>query len=112
VTLTGILVPHNSTPSDLPIVSTLFTQYLNSITSTVLATGVSTLQPDNTTISWLSQGLQALTLQVPFVPKEPINPIQAISIGNFDLAFTEETEWAPVSNTRTVTASMSKFRFY
>ncbi|KAI0035854.1 hypothetical protein K488DRAFT_76325 [Vararia minispora EC-137] len=106
VTLSGVLVPHNGSASDLQTVSQLFTNYLNSDLSNVLATGVSTLQPDGSEISWLSQGLQALTLQVPFVPKTPINPIQAISIGDFDLNFTAPTAWAPVSNSKTVRATM------
>jgi hypothetical protein len=109
ITLDGILIPHNGSASDLAKVSTLFTQYLNSELSNVTATGVSTLQNDGSEISWLSEGLQALLLNVPFIPATPINPIQAISIGDFDLAFTAPTAWAPVSNTKTVTAQMRTY---
>ncbi|KZV76329.1 hypothetical protein PENSPDRAFT_747787 [Peniophora sp. CONT] len=107
VTLTGILVPHNDSASDLATMSELFTQYLNSEKSDVVASGLSTLQDDGTIISWLSLGLSALHIHVPFVPPTPIDPIKAISIGDFDLAFTKDTAWAPKANTKTVQASLA-----
>jgi hypothetical protein len=67
---------------------------------------VSTLQNDNTSISWLSEGLQALRLNVPFKSPTPINPIRSISIGSLSLAFSEALPWAPVANSRSVQASM------
>ncbi|KAI0321180.1 hypothetical protein OF83DRAFT_1280620 [Amylostereum chailletii] len=106
ITLAGVLVPHNGSDSELAIVSDLFTRYLNFESSPVIAQGLSTLQNDNTTISWLSKGLHALKLNVPFQSPNPINPIQAISIGNFDIAFSEQDMWTPVANTRSVQASM------
>ncbi|KAJ7716738.1 hypothetical protein DFH07DRAFT_349612 [Mycena maculata] len=105
ITLNGYL--HNHTdPSELAVVSQLFTNYLNSEVSPVIATGVSTLQSDNSTVSWLSTGLQALKLQVPLVSPEPIDPIRTISIGNFDLVFSPDTPWTPSASSNTVQASL------
>ncbi len=108
ITLQGRLIPQNSS-SDLAAVSTLFTSYLNGDTSPVVAVGQSSLQPDGTAISWLSEGIQALRLNVPL--KNPdsdgaINPIKGISIGNMDLAFSEESPWAPIANSETVQARL------
>ncbi|KAI0268735.1 hypothetical protein BC834DRAFT_651204 [Gloeopeniophorella convolvens] len=106
IALDGRLVPHNGSDSELAVVGQLFTQYINGDTSPVQARGVSTLQNDNTSISWLSEGLQALTLNVPFKSPTPINPIQGIDIGSLSLAFSEEQPWAPVSSSNSVQASM------
>ncbi|KAJ7668375.1 hypothetical protein DFH06DRAFT_1181491 [Mycena polygramma] len=105
ITLKGYL--HNHTdPSELKVVSTLFTNYLNGVVSPVIATGVSTLQSDNSTVSWLSSGLQALKLNVPLVSPTPIDPIRAISIGDFALVFSEDTPWAPSAESSSVKASL------
>ncbi|KAI0298570.1 hypothetical protein BC826DRAFT_1096594 [Russula brevipes] len=106
IALSGRLVTHNDSKEELAVVGQLFTQYINSDTSLVVAQGVSTLQNDNTTISWLSMGLQALTLNLPFKSPTPISPIRSISIGSMSLAFSEAQPWAPVANSHSVQASM------
>ncbi|KAJ7188457.1 hypothetical protein C8R46DRAFT_1054741 [Mycena filopes] len=105
ISLKGYLHSHTDA-SELAVVSTLFTNYLNSVVSPVVATGVSTLQADNSTVSWLSIGLQSLKLDVPLVPPTPIDPIRSISIGNFDLVFSPDTPWAPSASSNTVKASL------
>ncbi|KAL0956087.1 hypothetical protein HGRIS_002255 [Hohenbuehelia grisea] len=105
VTLKGVLQAHNST-DDLAIVSELFTAYLNGESSPVIATGQSTLQPDRTSISWLSDGLKALKLEVPFKLAIPIDPIRTITIGDFGLVFSEQEPWSPVADSNTVQASL------
>lgn len=83
ITLTGVLVPHNST-TDLAVLSDLFTRYLNGESSPVVAKGMSTEQADGTAISWLSTALQALSLTVPLKdPTGEIAPIKGITIGDF-----------------------------
>ncbi|TFY72142.1 hypothetical protein EVG20_g865 [Dentipellis fragilis] len=106
ITLAGRLVPHNGSDSELSIVSDLFSRYLNGETSPVIAQGQSTLQSDNTSISWLSEGLQALKLTVPFRSFIPINPIRSIDIGYLALAFSEQNAWSPMANSQAVHASM------
>lgn len=104
-----MLIPHNSSASELATVSTLFTSYLNGETSPVVAQGQSAKQSDGNEISWLSAGVQALNLNVPFKNPEvdgPLGPIKAISIGDMRLVFNETDPWTPVANTRTVQARM------
>ncbi|KAJ7497141.1 hypothetical protein FB451DRAFT_1457944 [Mycena latifolia] len=105
ITLKGVLHSHTD-PSELVKVSELFTNYINSEVSQVIATGVSTLQADNSTVSWLSSGLQSLKLTVPLVSPTPIDPIRTIEIGNFDLVFSEDTPWSPSAASNTVKASL------
>lgn len=106
VTLSGRLIPHNGSASELAIVSELFTAYINGDTSPVIAQGLSTLQPDNSTISWLSTGIQALKLTVPFKSPIPINPIRGITIGDLALAYSAAQPWSPVANSHTIQAQM------
>ncbi|KAF7308834.1 hypothetical protein MKEN_01083300 [Mycena kentingensis (nom. inval.)] len=74
ITLKGVLQNHTDS-NELAALSELFTNYLNS----------------KETHHRNGAGLQALNLNVPLAPPSPINPIRAISIGNFDLAFSDET---------------------
>ncbi|KIJ67573.1 hypothetical protein HYDPIDRAFT_180379 [Hydnomerulius pinastri MD-312] len=105
ISLTGVLV-RQTTPSSLAAVSQLFTNYINFESSPVIAAGKSTLQSDGTVISWLSQGLQSLQLDVPFKSTTPINPIRTIEIGTLALDFTPETAWTPRTDSNSVHASM------
>ncbi|KAH9934026.1 uncharacterized protein BXZ73DRAFT_100865 [Epithele typhae] len=105
ITLSGSLVPH-ITVADLATVSELFTLYLNGEQADVVATGVSSRQDDGSAVGWLSAGLTALQLHVPFKAPGAISPIKAIEIGDLALDFTPESEWAPVANSRTVQARM------
>ncbi|KAK7690332.1 hypothetical protein QCA50_006989 [Cerrena zonata] len=107
ITLAGALEPHNSS-SELSVVSELFTNYLNGVPSDVIATGKSTLQSDGTEIAWLSTGLSALSLHVPFASLDgALNPIQNIAIGDLALAFADATPWAPSAESNSVRASVS-----
>ncbi|KAL1743139.1 hypothetical protein HDZ31DRAFT_83635 [Schizophyllum fasciatum] len=93
---------------NLATLGRLFTNYINADMSYLKATGLSTRQSDGTEISWLSKGLQALTLTVPFVPKEAINPIKGVSIGDFALQFFTGSpgSWTPTANSDSVTADL------
>ncbi|KAF9529294.1 hypothetical protein CPB83DRAFT_790385 [Crepidotus variabilis] len=105
ITLKGTL-QKQSDPSDLTVVSELFTRYLNGETSSVVATGQSTRQADGTIISWLSEGLQDLNLDVPFKAFQPIDPIRSIKIGDLALQFDKNQPWTPAAESRTVQASL------
>ncbi|KAI8977823.1 hypothetical protein BD414DRAFT_466746 [Trametes punicea] len=105
ITLTGRLVPQTDAGA-LASVSQLFTQYLNGEQSDVVAHGQSSIQPDGSAVAWLSAGLQALQLHVPFKSPTAISPIKAITIGDMAFAFSAETPWGPIANSRTVQAAM------
>ena len=109
-----MLIPHNST-SELAMVSTLFTAYLNGETSPVVAVGQSAKQSSGSIISWLSEGVQALNLNVPFKNPDsngPLGPIKSITIGDMALAFNETDPWSPMANTKTVQARMREQLFH
>ena len=108
ITLKGILEPVQDS-ADLAKVSTLFTNYINGDVSTVIATGQSTLQNDGSVIQWLSDGLQALRLQVLLKSSVPIKPISAVEIGNMALTFSSETPWTPRVASSSVRASLGTF---
>ena len=105
ISLSGILVKQTD-PTSLAVLSQLFTNYLNGDSSPVIAQGQSTLQPDGSIISWLSQGLQSLKLNVPFKPFAPIDPIRTISVGDLSLKFDKESSWTPAAESHSVQASL------
>ncbi|KAG6878541.1 hypothetical protein C0993_004439 [Termitomyces sp. T159_Od127] len=105
ITLSGFM-KHQSDPGNLALVSELFTNYLNGESSPVEAMGKSTVQDDNSSVSWLNQGLQSLTLNVPFKAFQTINPIQSISIGSLALEFDENSPWTPGAKSNSVQASL------
>jgi len=112
ITLNGHLIPQNGSDVNLETVGELFSNYLNSEPGTiVVAQGVSTHQEDGSDISWLSQGLTSLLLNVPFVPATPINPIQSIDIGFLNLTFTPSTAWTPLTSSDNVFAALSALPF-
>lgn len=81
------------------------------MSSPVLATGVSTLQADGAPVAWLSKGLQALQLVVPFQSLVPIDPIKGIEIGELGLVFSERDPWAPVARSDSVQARLGSWFF-
>lgn len=108
ITLSGVLISHKDNPQELAILGDLFTKYLNGEAAPVIAKGISTEQEDGTVISWLSQGLQALSLNVPFQAPAPIDSIKAISVPYMNLTFTEDTAWSPSVSSQGVQANMGE----
>jgi hypothetical protein len=63
------------------VLGRLLIQYSNSDAPLLVVQGVSTLQNDNTSISWLSEGVQALRLDVPIVASPIVqNLIDGVSL--------------------------------
>jgi hypothetical protein len=106
VILNGVLTSHKDNPHDLTVLGDLFTKYLNGEAALVIAKGISTRQEDGTVISWLSQGLQALSLSVPFQAPVAIDPIKAIIVPYMNLTFTEDMAWSPSVSSQDVQANM------
>lgn len=108
ITLNGVLTSHKDKPQDLIVLGDLFTKYLNGEAAPVIAKGISTRQMDGTDISWLSHGLQALTLNVPFKAPAAIDSIKAINVPYMNLTFTEDTAWSPSVSSQGVQANMGE----
>jgi hypothetical protein len=108
VTLNGVLTSHKDTPQDLVVLGDLFTKYLNGEVAPVIARGISTQQEDGSVISWLSHGLQALSLNVPFKAPAAIDSIKAITVPYMNLTFTEATAWSPSVSSEGVQANMGE----
>lgn len=107
VTLSGNLVPHLNDTHALDVLGQVFSSYVSDETYPVRAVGLYTRQSNGDTISWLTQGVEALTLTVPLKSPTPLNPIQSIDIGYLNLSFTEQDMWAPQTNTDKITAMLA-----
>ena len=108
ITLNGVLISHKGKLQDLTILGELFTKYLNGEEAPVIAKGISSQQADGTVISWLSHGLHALNLNVPFKAPAAIDSIKAIIVPYMNLTFTEDTAWSPSVSSQGVQANMGK----
>ncbi|GAA5951249.1 hypothetical protein JCM3765_002422 [Sporobolomyces pararoseus] len=104
--LVGRLLPYNNDPAALAQLGTLFSAYLNGETIPVQARGLSIDLPGDENISWLTAGIQALTLNVPLrSPQGRIAPIKGITIEELSLQFDPSTPYAPTANSSEVSAS-------
>ncbi|KAF9973351.1 hypothetical protein BGZ73_003428 [Actinomortierella ambigua] len=101
--LEGIL-NRKTNQTELDIISTLMSNYLGGRVSITSAKGVS-VKPDGVNpVSWLSNGLTAMTLTVPLQSATPLNLIQDISIADMGMVFDTANPYAPLANSNLVTA--------
>ncbi|KAK3847341.1 MAG: hypothetical protein J3R72DRAFT_431184 [Linnemannia gamsii] len=101
--LEGTLV-RQTAQSDLDNVSVLMSNFLAGKVTMTSAKGVS-VKPDGVNdVSWLSNGLLALTLNVPLQSPIPLNVIRDISIKDMGMTFNPATPWIPTASSNTVTA--------
>ena len=85
----------------------LFTNYINSIPSTITAKGVSATQADGKVVRWLDQGISSLSASIDFVPPKPIDPIKDIAIKSVNLAFDKDHPFSPVISSDALEGSIS-----
>ncbi|KAL8279026.1 hypothetical protein RQP46_008484 [Phenoliferia psychrophenolica] len=108
IALVGRLLPHTDDPAALAQLSTVFSNYLNGLPTPTKARGRSVSLPNGEVVGWLSQGIQALTLNVNLQsPTGPIRPINAITIEALSLAFDPSAPYAPQANSSQVSASFA-----
>ncbi|KAF9108577.1 hypothetical protein BGX29_010183 [Mortierella sp. GBA35] len=104
LTLEGTLV-RQVNQTDLDNVSVLMSNFLAGKVTMTSAKGVS-VKPDGVTdVSWLSNGLLALTLNVPLQSPTPLNVIRDISIKDMGMVFNPATPFVPTASSNTVTAA-------
>ena len=104
ISLSGRLVPHLNNQTELDLLGELFTGYINGETLPTIARGVSATQMDGSRVEWLSQGIQALEIQVPLKAPQPIEPIKGINIGSLALIFSPETSYNPTAFSNALSA--------
>ncbi|SHO78091.1 Uncharacterized protein MSYG_2433 [Malassezia sympodialis ATCC 42132] len=108
VTLKGRLLPHNENQTELNILGDLFTKYLNFEISPVVARGVSVSLPEGYPTTWLSEGIKALTLNVPFQSPNPLNPIKSIVIKQFNLTYEADSDpYGPTASSNSLEATLA-----
>lgn len=95
LTLTGRIMPYPDNATALDILGELFTNYINSVPSTVIGRGLSATRADGKVVTWLNDGITALTISIPFLPPTPINPIKGITIDYISLVYKEELPYNP-----------------
>ncbi|WFD26547.1 hypothetical protein MNAN1_001530 [Malassezia nana] len=108
VTLKGRLISHEQNQTELEIIGELFTQYLNYDISPVIARGVSVSPPEGYPTTWLSEGIKALTIHVPFQSPYPLNPIKSITIKQFNLTYGPDSDpYAPTASSNSLEATLA-----
>lgn len=95
ILLLGHLTSHSSNETELNLLGELFTTYINGGVAPVIARGEAVTLENGDKISWLSQGIRALSINVPLQSAQSIGPIKSIEIDEFSIIFTEDQPWTP-----------------
>ncbi|CAO1623850.1 unnamed protein product [Parajaminaea phylloscopi] len=95
ILISGQLVPHTNNATELDLLGELFTGYINGEAVPVEARGISTALSNGKSVTWLSEGIKALKVQVPLQAPVPIDPIKGITIGYLSLIYTQEHPYNP-----------------
>ncbi|KAF9198816.1 hypothetical protein BGZ49_000267 [Haplosporangium sp. Z 27] len=103
LTLEGVLI-RQTNQTDLDKISNLMSVYLSGGSALTSAKGVS-VKPDGVnSISWLSNGLLSLTLNVPLKSPVVLNVINNIQILDMGMVFNKSNPYVPTASSKTVTA--------
>ncbi|KAF9357092.1 hypothetical protein BGX26_004266 [Mortierella sp. AD094] len=103
MTLEGVLI-RQTNQTDLDKISSLMSTYLSGGSALTSAKGVS-VKPDGvTSVSWLSNGLLSLTLNVPMKSPVALSVIRDIQIMDMGMIFNKSTPYVPTASSNTVTA--------
>ncbi|CAO1639236.1 unnamed protein product [Sympodiomycopsis kandeliae] len=97
ILIAGQLVPHQTNSTELDLLGELFTGYINGEAVPVEARGVSTALSNGKVVTWLSEGIKALVVQVPLQTPIPIDPIKGITIDYLSLAYSTSTPYNPTT---------------
>ncbi|KAJ2957136.1 hypothetical protein NQZ79_g7103 [Umbelopsis isabellina] len=106
ITLNGRLIPQTDA-NNLNTISQLFSNYVAGVPSNTTATGVSAAPDGVHSINWLTEGFKTVQLNVALAANEKLQLIHGVSLGDLDLAFTNQTAYSPITNAPNVTASFS-----
>ncbi|KAF9988168.1 hypothetical protein BGZ75_009865 [Mortierella antarctica] len=102
--LEGVLIRHTN-QTDLDTVSLLMSNYLAGNSSMTIGKGVF-VKPDGVNaVSWLSNGILALTLNVPLKPPTALNIISDINIKDMGMVFDPAKPYQPLTSSSLLTAA-------
>ncbi|CAO3570476.1 unnamed protein product [Mortierella alpina] len=93
-----------SDQKDLNNLSTLFSNYLAGGATITTAKGISVKPNGKEPVSWLSDGIMALTLSVPLQSPVPIQIIQGIQINDLGIAFHPDASCSPTVQSNSMSA--------
>lgn len=107
ILLSGIMKSQASDPVAQAKVSTLFSNYIAGKVSNTTAVGVSAAPDGKNPITWLSEGLKSVTLNVALAADKPLKIMNSVSMGYLDLNFNKDAPYAPSVKAPVVTAGFT-----
>ncbi|GAN00901.1 conserved hypothetical protein [Mucor ambiguus] len=107
ILLSGIMKSQATDPAAQAKVSTLFSNYIAGKVSNTTAVGVSAAPDGKNPITWLSEGLKSVTLNVALAADKPLKIMNSVSMGYLDLNFNKDTPYAPSVKAPVVTAGFT-----
>lgn len=106
IQLNGVLAPQTD-PNALAKISQLFSDYVAGKMSQTQAVGISCAPDGINAIGWLSEGFKSVQLNVALGLDQPLNIIQAVSLGYMDMQFSTVAPYAPVTSAPNVHAAFT-----
>jgi hypothetical protein len=103
LSLAGRLV-HQDSADGLAAVSTLFNNFVHGIDSPVTVVGASA---GPSSVTWLNEGIKALSVDTVLPNQGKINIIKSISLNQMELLFTQDTAFNPSTGTNDTTAAFT-----
>ncbi|KAL0135826.1 hypothetical protein V8B55DRAFT_1171734 [Mucor lusitanicus] len=107
ILLSGIMKSQANDPAAQAKVSTLFSNYIAGKVSNTTAVGVSAAPDGKNPITWLSEGLKSVTLNVALAADKPLKIMNSVSMGYLDLNFNKDAPYSPSVKAPVVTAGFT-----
>ncbi|KAK4511701.1 uncharacterized protein ATC70_007244 [Mucor velutinosus] len=107
ILLSGIMKSQANDPAAQAKVSTLFSNYIAGKVSNTTAVGVSAAPDGKNPITWLSEGLKSVTLNVALAADKPLKIMNSVSMGYLDLNFNKDAPYTPSVKAPVVTAGFT-----
>lgn len=107
ILLSGTMKSQANDPAAQAKISTLFSNYIAGKVSNTTAVGVSAAPDGKNPITWLSEGLKSVTLNVALAADKPLKIMNSVSMGYLDLNFNKDAPYAPSVKAPVVTAGFT-----
>ena len=108
IDLKGRLLSYSTNQSALNQLGNVFTNFINGEVTPTYAQGKSVVLSNGQTVGWLSKGIQALNIYVPFQSPYLINPIKSIVIKQFNLTYESDSDpYSPTASSDSLSADLA-----